>query len=228
MDHLREFEEAAGEPPRRLRYFNAGFLKQRRVRRIMELAGHELRLGKPVEGDGVAVWGHSPYAGRGEAVAEATGAPLVRVAENDAAQVKRVLDLGAEGIVFPLIRSVADAERAVASSSLAAFPELRHVPAVYREFLLWREKGDFDRVPGGFLLPKAIASALGDQDGVYPSAARQYRESMNHVAKVCREKGLMDHVGEPCVPVEVSLIEALLAKDSQRFEVLQARDGYGG
>lgn len=42
-------------------------------------------------------------------------APLVRVAENDAAQVKRVLDLGAEGIVFPLIRSVADAERAVAS-----------------------------------------------------------------------------------------------------------------
>lgn len=79
MDHPREFEEAAGEPPRRLRYFNAGFLKQRRVRRIMELAGHELRLGKPAEGDGVAVWGHSPYAGRGEAVAEATSAPLVRV-----------------------------------------------------------------------------------------------------------------------------------------------------
>ncbi|CAN0600115.1 unnamed protein product, partial [Ectocarpus sp. 12 AP-2014] len=29
-------------------------------------------------------------------------APLVRVAENDATQVKRVLDLGAEGVVFPL------------------------------------------------------------------------------------------------------------------------------
>lgn len=42
-------------------------------------------------------------------------APLVRVAENDAAQVKRVLDLGAEGIVFPLIRTAHDAERAVAS-----------------------------------------------------------------------------------------------------------------
>lgn len=42
-------------------------------------------------------------------------APLVRVAENDAAQVKRVLDLGAEGIVFPLIRTAADAARAVAS-----------------------------------------------------------------------------------------------------------------
>ncbi|WP_136635169.1 capsular polysaccharide biosynthesis protein [Pseudooceanicola onchidii] len=79
MDHLREFEEAAGDHPRRLRYFNAGFLKQRRVRRILELAGYELRLGKPTEGDGVAVWGHSPYAHRGEAVSEATGAPLVRI-----------------------------------------------------------------------------------------------------------------------------------------------------
>lgn len=42
-------------------------------------------------------------------------APLVRVAENDEAQVKRVLDLGAEGIVFPLIGTGKDAEKAVAS-----------------------------------------------------------------------------------------------------------------
>jgi 2-keto-3-deoxy-L-rhamnonate aldolase RhmA len=49
------------------------------------------------------------------ATAGTSCAPLVRVTENDAAQVKRVLDLGAEGIVFPLIRSAADAARAVAS-----------------------------------------------------------------------------------------------------------------
>ncbi|MFT4960103.1 MAG: 4-hydroxy-2-oxoheptanedioate aldolase [Paracoccaceae bacterium] len=42
-------------------------------------------------------------------------APLVRVAENNEAQVKRALDLGAEGIVFPLIRDAQDAKRAVAS-----------------------------------------------------------------------------------------------------------------
>ncbi|MHA1127371.1 MAG: HpcH/HpaI aldolase family protein [Alphaproteobacteria bacterium] len=42
-------------------------------------------------------------------------APLVRVAKNDAAHVKRVLDLGAEGIVFPLIKTAEDARRAVAS-----------------------------------------------------------------------------------------------------------------
>ena len=49
------------------------------------------------------------------ATAGTSCAPLVRVTENDAAQVKRVLDLGAEGIVFPLIRSAEDAVRAVAS-----------------------------------------------------------------------------------------------------------------
>ncbi len=42
-------------------------------------------------------------------------APLVRITEIDEAQVKRVLDLGAEGIVFPLVRTAADAKRAVAS-----------------------------------------------------------------------------------------------------------------
>lgn len=42
-------------------------------------------------------------------------APLVRVTENDEALVKRALDLGAEGIMFPLIRSPEDARRAVAT-----------------------------------------------------------------------------------------------------------------
>lgn len=49
------------------------------------------------------------------ATAGTSCAPLVRVTENDSAQVKRVLDLGAEAIVFPLIRTAEDAEQAVAS-----------------------------------------------------------------------------------------------------------------
>lgn len=40
-------------------------------------------------------------------------APLVRIAEIDPAQCKRALDLGAEGIVFPLARTAEDAKRAV-------------------------------------------------------------------------------------------------------------------
>lgn len=73
--------KAAGEhhPPRRLFYFNAGFLRQRRVRRILTLAGNDLAIGKPGPDDRIAVWGRSPYAGRGEAVAQKTGAAVVRI-----------------------------------------------------------------------------------------------------------------------------------------------------
>jgi capsular polysaccharide export protein len=71
---------AAGEMlPRRLFFYNAGFLRQSRLRRILALAGHELRLGLPGPEDGVVVWGRSPYAHRGEAMAARRGVPLVRV-----------------------------------------------------------------------------------------------------------------------------------------------------
>jgi capsular polysaccharide export protein len=70
----------AGEGiPRRLYAYTAGFWRDRRLRRILQLAGHDLRLGLPGSGDGVAVWGRSPHAWRGEAVAARRGVPLVRV-----------------------------------------------------------------------------------------------------------------------------------------------------
>ena len=65
--------------PRRVSYFNAGFWRQKQTRRILQLAGYDLRLGKPGQDDLTAVWGHSPYAKRGEAMAERTGASLIRV-----------------------------------------------------------------------------------------------------------------------------------------------------
>lgn len=70
---------AAGGLPRRLFFYNGGFLRQPRLRRILSLAGHELRLGLPAPGDGVVVWGRSPHAWRGEAVAARRGVPLVRI-----------------------------------------------------------------------------------------------------------------------------------------------------
>jgi capsular polysaccharide export protein len=71
----------AGAGQRRRGYhYNAGFLTDARLRRILTLAGHDLRpFGRPGPEDDVLVWGHSPYAPRGEAVAKATGARLVRV-----------------------------------------------------------------------------------------------------------------------------------------------------
>jgi capsular polysaccharide export protein len=60
-------------------HFNTGFLTQTQVRRILTLAGYDLRMGKPDDADDVLVWGHSRYASRGEVAAQATGARLVRV-----------------------------------------------------------------------------------------------------------------------------------------------------
>ncbi|MEJ6389651.1 capsular polysaccharide biosynthesis protein [Gymnodinialimonas ulvae] len=72
-------ETPGRDNPRRAFHFNTGFLTNTRVRRILSLAGYDLRLGKPTPGDDVIVWGHSPYAPRGAAMAAATGAALVRV-----------------------------------------------------------------------------------------------------------------------------------------------------
>lgn len=73
-------DQAAGAAlPRRLFYYNAGFLRQPRLRRILTLAGYDLHIGRPGPKDGVVVWGRSPYAARGEAVAAKHGLPLVRI-----------------------------------------------------------------------------------------------------------------------------------------------------
>ncbi len=79
MQTLTDPEPADAEGRRRVFYFNGGFLRQRRLRRIMALAGYDMRLGWPCADDLVAVWGHSPYAHRGEAIAARTGAGLIRL-----------------------------------------------------------------------------------------------------------------------------------------------------
>ncbi|MCF7701027.1 capsular polysaccharide biosynthesis protein [Loktanella sp. M215] len=72
-------DAAAGETLRQLFVYNGGFLTQGRVRRILTLAGWDIRLGLPGDGDTVGVWGHSPTAPRGEAVARRRASPVVRV-----------------------------------------------------------------------------------------------------------------------------------------------------
>ncbi len=74
---------AAGEQKtRRLFVYNGGFLSQGRVRRILELKGWQISLGKPGEGDWVGVWGKSPTSPRGEAVADRVDAPVLRVEDS--------------------------------------------------------------------------------------------------------------------------------------------------
>ena len=71
--------EAAQNDARPLYVYNGGFLTNARVRRILQLSGYQIKLGKPSDGDLVGVWGHSPTAPRGEGVAARTDTPIVRV-----------------------------------------------------------------------------------------------------------------------------------------------------
>lgn len=125
-------------------------------------------------------------------------------------------------------RVLRDAERAVFRQHERAFPELRQLPASWQEWLLWRQAGELPligrRARG--LFPAWLARKLGDQDGLFASAARQYRDSMNEVAAWARDRGLLDYTGPECVPPEASLLEARLVTDAQRLLQLQRRDGY--
>ncbi|WP_050930247.1 capsular polysaccharide biosynthesis protein [Aestuariivita boseongensis] len=73
-------QNAAGEgSPRRLFVYNGGFLTQPRLKRILSLAGYQVRIGAPGPGDMVGVWGASPTSHRGLGVAERRDAPVLRV-----------------------------------------------------------------------------------------------------------------------------------------------------
>ena len=90
---LQNTTTAAGATPRRLYVYNGGFLTQKRVRRILTLSGYDVSLGKPTGDDLIGVWGQSPTSWRGEAVANRTSAPVLRVED---AFLRSVL-LGREG-----------------------------------------------------------------------------------------------------------------------------------
>ncbi len=72
-------DTAAGAERSRLFVYNGGFLTNRRIRRILSLAGYDIRLGLPKPGDMVGVWGNSPTAHRGLRVAGKYDAPVLRV-----------------------------------------------------------------------------------------------------------------------------------------------------
>lgn len=77
-DPLTE-KSAADTIPRRLFVASGGFLTDRRIHRILTLAGHRPRIGWPGPDDMVAAWGQRPTAARAEALSRRTGAPVLRV-----------------------------------------------------------------------------------------------------------------------------------------------------
>lgn len=70
------------EQRQNLYVYNGGLLTKGRVRRIVELAGYNIKIGAPNEGDLVGVWGKSPTSPRGEAVAAMKDTPILRVEDS--------------------------------------------------------------------------------------------------------------------------------------------------
>ena len=119
-----------------------------------------------------------------------------------------------------------DAERAVLRQVAAAFPELAYVPRAVRHLVLWMRKGDL--VPRGLgWVARPVLALLGDHDGLFVTACNQYRASMNEVADWARQRKLMDHTGDECVPLQVSLLHAHMEHATARLARLQGHDGYG-
>jgi 2-keto-3-deoxy-L-rhamnonate aldolase RhmA len=105
-------------------------------RQLLKAAGHQAPLGtwvmsaSPLVAEAVGVagfdWGvldmeHSPLdvpalVGLLQAVAVTKMVPVVRVPGNDAVTVKRVLDAGAQTLLFPLVHCADEARQAVAST----------------------------------------------------------------------------------------------------------------
>lgn len=116
-----------------------------------------------------------------------------------------------------------DAERAVLKMNADAFPELAQLSDGVKDFVLWHQSG---RLGGVRFMPRQVTEVFGDQDGIFPSACRQYRASMNKVATWARGRGLMEYTGSECVPASASLLEAYLGGQQGRLAGLQRRDGF--
>ncbi|NVO54787.1 capsular polysaccharide biosynthesis protein [Rhodobacteraceae bacterium B1Z28] len=72
-------DTAAGAERTRLFVYNGGFLANKRIRRILSLAGFDIRLGLPQSEDFVGVWGNSPTAHRGLRIAHKRQTEVLRV-----------------------------------------------------------------------------------------------------------------------------------------------------
>ena len=115
---------AAGET-RRLFVMNLGFLTRPRIARILTLVGHRPVLGLPPPGEPVGIWGASPTAWRGQAVARRRGCPIVTVEDAFLRSVLpgrasgRLAARGPIGLLIDLCRGISTGDRYVRSGEWA-------------------------------------------------------------------------------------------------------------
>lgn len=100
--------------------------------------------------------------------------PLVRIAKNDPAQVKRALDLGAEGICFPLIRTAQDAKDAVAA--------MRYPPRGVRGF------GPF--IAQSYWRSDLTTFRKDTEDSLVTMLLIETRDAVENIEEICAVEGI--------------------------------------
>jgi 4-hydroxy-2-oxoheptanedioate aldolase len=152
-------------------------------------------------------------------------APLVRVSQNEEATIGWALDIGAHGVIVPMIETAQDAARAVAAC--------RYAPAGSRSFgplraslRLGRDVGELTagivclvmiesalgvenveeivKVPGVdgvFLGPSDLAVSLGLGPSMTPIEG-PHADALRRVEDTCREAGV--GIGIPCADAELA------------------------
>jgi 2-dehydro-3-deoxyglucarate aldolase/4-hydroxy-2-oxoheptanedioate aldolase len=136
-------------------------------------------------------------------------APLVRVAWNDPVLIKPVLDLGAAGVIVPLVRTAEDVARAVAAC--------RYPPLGVRGYGP-RRPSRYGQAGGKAFCEAANAAVL-------PIAQIEHLDAVNNLDAILAVSGLaalvvgpndlsgsMGHMGEPGHPEVRAAIETVLAK----------------
>lgn len=138
--------------------------------------------------------------------------PLVRVAANDPALIKPVLDIGAAGIIVPLVKTAEDVKLAVAAC--------RYPPEGIRGYGP-RRPGDYGRLGGPDFLKQANESVL-------TIVQIEQREAVENLDAILAVPGLasvmvgpndlaasLGYAGQPTHPEVTRVIESIAAKANQ-------------
>jgi 2-dehydro-3-deoxyglucarate aldolase/4-hydroxy-2-oxoheptanedioate aldolase len=138
--------------------------------------------------------------------------PLVRVSWNDPVIIKPVLDIGAAGVIVPLIRTAEDARRAVAAC--------RYPPEGIR--------GYGPRRPSNYARQGGPAFCQAANDTMIVIVQIEHIDAVNSLDEILAVQGLtgivvgpndlsgsMGHMGEPRHPAVLQAIETVIAKARQ-------------
>jgi 4-hydroxy-2-oxoheptanedioate aldolase len=145
----------------------------------------------------------------------ATGCPsIVRVAWNDAATIMKTLDAGAEGVIVPMVNTVADAKAAVAACRYAPVggrswgpmrarmvnPEYsvdsgaEVICTVMIETVEALSNLDailaVDGIDAIFVGPNDLAVSMGVRGSSYAGEDQRHRDAMERIGSACAERGI--------------------------------------